>query len=224
MLGPSVAICFVIAGHHTHIFFAITTLIKRSTLLGTLTHSLPLASHTHPMASVASSGAKPSPSPPIQIPPSATLLSGATSGLVSCILLQPLDLLKTRLQQANSRTAPLGTKTQRLANTIQNVVAQDGIKGLWRGTWPTILRNVPGVALYFYSVTELRRQLATQPVKYLSVAQSSPTATANTPAKPTSTGNLLAGAFARVTVGFILCPITVVKARFEVSASASYAN
>lgn len=64
-----------------------------------------------------------------------------------------------------------------------------------------------------------------KPVPYLSVvnpaydttaSSSSSSSTAN-PATPTSTGNLLAGSFARVVVGFILCPITVVKARFESS-------
>lgn len=153
----------------------------------------------------------PPPPPPIQIASSATLLSGAASGLVSCVLLQPLDLLKTRLQQANSQNAPIGTKTRRLAKTVEAVVQRDGIRGLWRGTWPTILRNVPGVALYFYSVTELRRMLALQPVRYLSKSNVDTGVV-----KATSTGNLLSGATARVAVGFMLCPITVVKARFEV--------
>lgn len=76
------------------------------------------------------------------------------------------------------------------------------------------MRNVPGVALYFYSVTELRRILALKPVRYLSTPIQH---AGGDVAKATSTGNLLAGATARVCVGFILCPITVVKARFEVS-------
>ncbi|CAO1626188.1 unnamed protein product [Sympodiomycopsis kandeliae] len=162
------------------------------------------------------------------IPPSATLLSGATSGLVSCVLLQPLDLLKTRLQQANSESVPIGNKTKRLRLTIGNVIEKDGIKGLWRGTLPTILRNVPGVAMYFYSVTELRGMLAMRPIPGLStpntishdtsnLASTSSLSAQSLPAKPTWTGNLLAGATARVAVGFILCPITVVKARFESS-------
>lgn len=147
-------------------------------------------------------------------PPYATLLFGALSGLTSCVLLQPLDLLKTRLQQAHSDHAALGSKTKRLVTTIQNVIRTSGPQGLWRGTFPTILRNVPGVALYFYSVTELRSLLALRPVPYLSLATPPNSSTA---AKATSSGNLLVGATARVAVGFILCPITVVKARFEVS-------
>ncbi|PWN24818.1 mitochondrial carrier [Jaminaea rosea] len=155
---------------------------------------------------------------PLRPPPYATLLSGALSGLTSCVLLQPLDLLKTRLQQAHGSHAPFGGKTRRLLRTIEGVVEKDGVKGLWRGTVPTILRNVPGVAAYFYSVTELRRALGSRPVAYLSTANAaSSSSSSSSAATPTSTGNLLAGATARVVVGFILCPITVVKARFESS-------
>ena len=35
----------------------------------------------------------------INVPPWASLASGAASGLASCLLLQPMDLLKTRMQQ-----------------------------------------------------------------------------------------------------------------------------
>ncbi|CAO1623072.1 unnamed protein product [Parajaminaea phylloscopi] len=154
------------------------------------------------------------PSKKLSPPSYATLLSGGLSGLTSCVLLQPLDLLKTRLQQAHSNHAELGGKTRRLVRTFQDVIKDSGPKGLWRGTWPTILRNVPGVALYFYSVTELRGLLALQPVPWLSLPSR---VGADTVAQPTAAGNLLVGATARVAVGFALCPITVVKARFESS-------
>ena len=48
-----------------------------------------------------------------------------------------------------------------------------------------------------------------------SVPRSSSTSSSVLP-KLSSHGNLLAGAFARVAVGFILNPLSVLKARFEV--------
>lgn len=156
----------------------------------------------------------PANTPQKPVPPSyAILLSGGLSGLTSCILLQPLDLLKTRLQQPQSNHVALGNKTNRLVHTVQQVLKDSGPIGLWRGTWPTILRNVPGVALYFYSVTELRSLLALRLITHFSLPASGESSTI---AQATAAGNLLVGATARVAVGFILCPITVVKARIEV--------
>ncbi|CAD6947171.1 unnamed protein product [Tilletia caries] len=169
------------------------------------------------------------------IPPWATLASGATSGLASCVLLQPMDLLKTRLQQqqqhqpqlpaaesaAGSRSKPSGS---RLSRTIKLVVQTDGVSGLWRGTTPTIIRNVPGVALYFWSVTELRAFLARSSIPVLSPARNSALSalgsgsgvgSSSTLPKLGTPGNLVSGAVARVTVGFILCPVTVIKTRYE---------
>lgn len=79
-------------------------------------------------------------------------------------------------------------------------------------------RNVPGVALYFYSVTEARRALSLKPIPYLSSPSTvSSRTTAAAAATPTLAGNLISGATSRVFVGFLLCPITVIKTRFESS-------
>ncbi|PWN47416.1 mitochondrial carrier [Violaceomyces palustris] len=136
------------------------------------------------------------------VPPLATLSFGALSGLASCVLLQPFDLLKTRLQQLDA-----ADHHQTSGSSASNPYR----KGLWRGTAPTIVRNVPGVALYFYSVSHLRSWASSRQIPYLSSQASS------TLAKLSTTGNLITGAVARVTVGLILSPVTVVKARFEVS-------
>ncbi|PWN39229.1 mitochondrial carrier [Ceraceosorus guamensis] len=169
------------------------------------------------------------------IPPYATLISGGASGLASCLLLQPLDLLKTRMQQSpRLRSADDGNgtrgrdwsatgRTRRLVGVARNVVNEEGVKGLWRGTGPTVVRNVPGVALYFYSVTELRRFLSNANVPILSVAPQITSSTGkgkgkeSTMASLSAIGNLTTGAAARTAIGFVLCPVTVVKARFESS-------
>jgi len=76
----------------------------------------------------------------------------------------------------------------------RSVLRSDGVLGLWRGTTPTIARNVPGVALYFTSLNQLRSVLPN-----------------------TTAGNLTAGASARTSVGLLLMPMTVVKTRMESS-------
>ena len=108
--------------------------------------------------------------------------------------------IKTRLQQPSS---------PKVNQVIQDIFKQDSIKGLWRGTWPTIYRNVPGIllqrdfslekgnALYFASLHEIKTALT----NYTNL----------------SSGiiHLTSGISCRVLVGTVLMPMTVLKIRFE---------
>ncbi|KAJ3161406.1 hypothetical protein HDU86_007188 [Geranomyces michiganensis] len=128
------------------------------------------------------------------------LLGGALSGLAACVALQPLDLVKTRLQQETRRIS--------LWSVASSVVASDGAAGLWRGTWPTILRNVPGSGLYFACLEQTRRALR-------ALSSSSSTSAAGRGLLTPGTINLISGAGSRVTVGLLMMPITVIKVRYE---------
>lgn len=80
------------------------------------------------------------------------------------------------------------------------------------------LRGVPGVAMYMSSLTQLRSFMARSP--YFALVQNQKTSNNGTGSRSvlptlTSTGNLAAGATARVGIGFILNPFSVLKARFE---------
>lgn len=89
-------------------------------------------------------------------------------------------------------------------------------------------RNVPGVAVYFYTLSAIRNRLSAVPYFSITVPVSgskisSPSGQVKKEAgsrsaivKLSSGGNLLAGAVGRTSVGFVLSPITVIKARFEV--------
>lgn len=187
-------------------------------------------------APMASDGKDQAPTKPAPIPPYATLSFGALSGFASCVLLQPFDLLKTRLQQLDHHAAHQSSssstsssqrvtlskyqsRTQKLIGITNDIIRTQGYQGLWRGTTPTVVRNVPGVALYFYSVSHLRHVASQRQIPFISVVVNSNDSStgSSTLAKLSTTGNLLTGAVARVTVGFILSPVTVVKARFESS-------
>ncbi|KAJ7179598.1 solute carrier family 25 member 38 [Mycena filopes] len=137
--------------------------------------------------------------------------SGALSGFASTVILQPFDLLKTRLQQGDGTVTTRNTTT--LLRTTREIVASQGLKGLWRGTNATLARNVPGVALYMTSLTQLRTVMATSP--YFAPVRSPDSKNASVLPKLTSQGNLLAGATTRVAVGFLLNPFSVLKARYE---------
>ncbi|KAI8870251.1 mitochondrial carrier [Ramicandelaber brevisporus] len=148
------------------------------------------------------------------------LAAGAVSGFVSCIALQPFDLIKTRMQQPNYAAQPNSVATNGLISrstliaTTRNVVATDGVLGLWRGTWPTIIRNVPGMAMYFGTLNQVRTAITAfeqQLGRHDALPQNGQ--------KPqlSNTANLVSGATSRAAVGFIMMPITTLKVRFESS-------
>ncbi|TPX53494.1 hypothetical protein SeMB42_g00742 [Synchytrium endobioticum] len=107
------------------------------------------------------------------------------------MLLQPFDLVKTRLQQERSG----------LLRALREAASPSVLK-LWRGTWPTIWRNVPGHALYFTSLDLTRRALSSARL-------------GGGDKLSKEMVNLLGGASARVAVGFVLMPMTVMKTRYE---------
>ncbi|EJD00817.1 mitochondrial carrier, partial [Fomitiporia mediterranea MF3/22] len=156
------------------------------------------------------------------------IVKGGLSGLASTVLLQPFDLLKTRLQQRDGKV-DIRYVIQRhhydrtsVLHVTRSVLASDGILGLWRGTVPSLFRNVPGVALYMTSLTQIRTAMARSayfvraPLIFNGSATGGNTSKSGSVLpKLSSQGNLLAGAFTRVAVGFLLNPFSVIKARFE---------
>jgi len=124
--------------------------------------------------------------------------AGGFGGLFSTITLQPMDVIKTRLQQTNNQTIFRGG----LWATTKYIFLTDGLSGLWRGTIPSIYRNVPGSALYFGSLEAIRSGLS---------SVFTPTAGS----RYHTMQNLIAGGLSRGVVGMVLLPITVIKSRFE---------
>ncbi|KAK6542109.1 hypothetical protein TWF694_007877 [Orbilia ellipsospora] len=115
--------------------------------------------------------------------------SGLAGGVVSAIVLQPADLLKTRVQQARHNTLP----------TIIRMILVSGspISTFWRGSIPSAIRTGVGSGLYFASLNILRKSIQ------------------GSQRQPTPLTNLLTGSVARVFAGFVMMPITIIKVRYE---------
>lgn len=143
-----------------------------------------------------------------------SFLSGATSGCVSTLVLQPLDVVKTRMQMsaAYSRSIHLQPAlilepNAGIIKTFRAIISQDGLSGLWRGVTPSVLRNTTGVGVYFMTLNAITSKL------------SSPDGTLS------SGATLLSGAAARSLAVVLLCPLSVVKTRMEtVEFSSKYNN
>lgn len=125
------------------------------------------------------------------------LVGGFFGGLSSSVTLQPLDLLKTRIQQ--NKNATLLTVLRQIDNPLS----------LWRGTLTSAMRTSTGSALYLSCLNLMRTTLA----KDRGPSAASPNSS-NLP-QLTTYENLLAGALARGFVGYLTMPFTILKVRYE---------
>lgn len=130
--------------------------------------------------------------------PLSHLIGGFAGGLTSSVILQPFDLLKTRVQQQSSGS---------IRETIRSL---SSYRELWRGTLPSALRTSVGSALYLTSLNGLRSVLAKRS-SYIHTTEG----TSSSLPKLSMGQNLLTGAVSRGFVGFLTMPITVIKVRYE---------
>lgn len=128
------------------------------------------------------------------------LIGGFVGGLTSAVVLQPLDLLKTRIQQQKSAT---------ILSTIKQL---NGPLELWRGTLPSALRTSIGSALYLSSLNILRTKVSdSKKRRGIDVIKSKSSSLPELNIHE----NLLTGAVARAMVGYVTMPITILKVRYE---------
>ncbi|KAI7873681.1 mitochondrial carrier [Lichtheimia hyalospora FSU 10163] len=75
-------------------------------------------------------------------------LAGAGAGVVSSVVTCPLDVVKTRLQ--NQGKAEAGVILYRgTLGTLSRIWKEEGIRGLYRGLFPTVIGYIPTWAIYF---------------------------------------------------------------------------
>jgi len=158
-------------------------------------------------------------------------LAGLLSGLTSAVLLQPADLLKTRIQSR---------QTTSILSTLQTILSSpQPIRGLWRGTLPSALRTSFGSALYFATLNALRQGVAHAdggspnslaspesgvigkghldhgPDNGKGTKKNDGSYRSSALPRLSNTANLVTGATARVAAGFAMMPVTVIKVRYE---------
>uniref|UniRef100_A0A3Q3LA80 Mitochondrial glutathione transporter SLC25A39 n=1 Tax=Labrus bergylta TaxID=56723 RepID=A0A3Q3LA80_9LABR len=80
------------------------------------------------------------------------LVAGGLARLGAVTVISPLELVRTKMQ---SRRLPYSE----LRACIRSSVAQDGLLSLWRGWGPTVLRDVPFSALYWFNYELVKAHL-----------------------------------------------------------------
>ena len=114
-----------------------------------------------------------------------------------------------------AHTSPRDQKRASVMHVARGIVASDGLLGLWRGSTTSLLRSVPGIAMYMTGLSRVRLGMANSPY-FATVRATSPSENSSTLPRLSTTGNLIAGATTRVGIGFLLNPFSVLKARYEV--------
>nr|XP_033774573.1 solute carrier family 25 member 39 isoform X1 [Geotrypetes seraphini]XP_033774574.1 solute carrier family 25 member 39 isoform X1 [Geotrypetes seraphini]XP_033774575.1 solute carrier family 25 member 39 isoform X1 [Geotrypetes seraphini] len=121
------------------------------------------------------------------------LIAGAVSRLGAVTVISPLELIRTKMQ---SRQLTYGE----LRVCIQSSVAQDGWLSLWRGLGPTVLRDVPFSALYWFNYELVKKRLST---------------TASTE-EATFTISFISGAISGTVAAVLTLPFDVVKTHRQI--------
>ncbi|KAJ5564840.1 hypothetical protein N7513_001082 [Penicillium frequentans] len=130
--------------------------------------------------------------------------AGLCSGLTSSILLQPADLLKTRVQQSQQSLLP----------TLKGILSsQNPIRGLWRGTLPLSAPHRRRLSPLLHQ-SKLPSS-SCRPSQHPLLANQTVTQSSSALPKLSNTANLATGAVARVAAGFVMMPVTVIKVRYE---------
>lgn len=80
------------------------------------------------------------------------LLAAGSAAAVSAVAVQPLDVLKTRLQ------TNVALKQNLIAN-IRHIFQIEGTRGLYRGLGPTLGSVVPSISIYFTLYNYIKRAL-----------------------------------------------------------------
>ncbi|KAJ1660422.1 mitochondrial FAD carrier protein flx1 [Dispira simplex] len=124
-------------------------------------------------------------------------IAGMGAATVSTLTLQPLDLVKTRLQVDDTSISRGSQMVGRSFRTCRLIVQQDGLRGFYRGMSPNLAGNVASWGLYF--------------LWYNSIKQYKARETGQTNLSPTQ--HLVAAAEAGALTQLCTNPLWVVKTR-----------
>ncbi|EFJ12332.1 hypothetical protein SELMODRAFT_109819, partial [Selaginella moellendorffii] len=122
-------------------------------------------------------------------------------GSISATFVAPLDVVKTRLQiQRIPKAGQLGVNGKLVyVFTLQSIVRQEGVRGLYQGLAPTILALLPNWAVFFTTYEQMKRLLQTRAGKQ----------------QLTMSSHLLAATVAGAATNLITNPLWVVKTRLQ---------
>jgi solute carrier family 25 protein 38 len=137
--------------------------------------------------------------------------SGAVSGATVSAVLQPLDVLRTRLQ-----TDATAGKHRSISNTVNGIWREGGgVANLWRGSSATVLRVGMGGAIHFFSLQLMREASGTSGTRSGGGGRAGPSGSGNTSSAWLRDAGM--GGASRSIAVLLMCPVTTIKTRMEAS-------
>ncbi|KAL8470759.1 hypothetical protein ACS0TY_033359 [Phlomoides rotata] len=126
--------------------------------------------------------------------------AGAAAGAIAATFVCPLDVIKTRLQVHGPPDMHSGRRGSVILVSLQNIVRNEGLKGLYRGLTPTLTALLPNWAVYFTVYGHLKEILHTYEGSQDQLTISS---------------NMVAAAGAGAATAAVTNPLWVVKTRLQ---------
>ncbi|GLC76917.1 hypothetical protein PLESTF_001855300 [Pleodorina starrii] len=93
---------------------------------------------------------------PKKPPSAASAISGALSGSLISACVQPLDVVRTKMQADAARGVVRGSLA-----TARVVLSEQGVRGFWAGTGPSVIRVGLGAGMHFVLLEQIRWVLST---------------------------------------------------------------
>jgi solute carrier family 25 uncoupling protein 8/9 len=75
------------------------------------------------------------------LPLSTKVLAGLASGAIGILVANPTDLVKVRMQSEGRLAAGQAPRYTGVLNAYSTIVKQEGLRGLWTGIGPAVMRN-----------------------------------------------------------------------------------
>jgi len=125
-------------------------------------------------------------------PVTKAFMAGSFSGTCSTFIFQPLDLVKTKMQNSTNKAT--------MVQVSKEILRNEGLAGFWKGLKPSLARTVPGVGLYFGCLHGIKTTFKME---------------------KSTLNSALTGASARCIAGMIMMPFTILKIRWEAGMAGS---
>mmetsp|Transcript_12196 Transcript_12196/g.17575 ORF Transcript_12196/g.17575 Transcript_12196/m.17575 type:complete len:329 (-) Transcript_12196:57-1043(-) len=136
---------------------------------------------------------------------STIFMSGVIAGSINSFVVAPVEMIRTRqilLATSSSNTFSSHTSFYR---SLRDILAQGGYSSLWRGWVPALLRDGPGIGLYFLTFERTKSTLLDYTTS--SIHRNNHAISCK----------LLAGSLAGIAFWTVALPIDTIKANVEAS-------
>ncbi|THH05020.1 hypothetical protein EW146_g10014 [Bondarzewia mesenterica] len=79
------------------------------------------------------------------------LACGALAGAVSQSITYPFDVVRRKMQVTGMNAGALGYKYNNAIDATRSIIRTEGLRGMYRGLWPNLLKVAPSIATSFFT-------------------------------------------------------------------------